>query len=127
MATGSPGGSAIIQYVLKTVIGALDWGLDAQQATSLIDFGVSSTGVTPTLDSSNSITVGGTLDLSGLIAGLVGLGHANATGACAGNICPSGQSSGISTIMKVTKDGKTQLEGGVDPRREGLILGDGAL
>ena len=34
MATGSPGGSTIIQYVVKTLVGALDWGLDAQQATS---------------------------------------------------------------------------------------------
>ena len=38
MATGSPGGGTIIQYVLKTVVGALDWGLDAQQATSLVNF-----------------------------------------------------------------------------------------
>ena len=41
LATGSPGGGTIIQYVLKTVVGALDWGLDAQQATSLNDFGAS--------------------------------------------------------------------------------------
>jgi gamma-glutamyltranspeptidase/glutathione hydrolase len=127
MATGSPGGSAIIMYVLKTVIGALDWGLDAQQATSLIDFGVSGTGKTPTIDASNSTANGGTLDLSGLVSGLVDLGHANASGDCAGNICPGSQSSGIATIMKVTRDGQTLLEGGVDPRREGLILGDGAL
>jgi gamma-glutamyltranspeptidase len=39
MATGSPGGSTIIQYVIKTLVGALDWGLDAQQATNLVDFG----------------------------------------------------------------------------------------
>ena len=118
MATGSPGGSAIIMYVLKTVIGALDWGLDAQQATSLIDFGVSGTGVTPTVDGSNS-----TLDLSNLVSGLVALGHRNQNG----TIPTNAQSSGISTIMKVTRDGQTLLEGGVDPRREGLILGDGAL
>jgi gamma-glutamyltranspeptidase/glutathione hydrolase len=118
MATGSPGGPAIIMYVLKTVIGALDWGLDAQQATSLIDFGVSGTGVTPTVDGSNS-----TLDLSNLVSGLVALGHGNQNG----TIPTNAQSSGISTIMKVTRDGQILLEGGVDPRREGLILGDGAL
>jgi gamma-glutamyltranspeptidase/glutathione hydrolase len=91
----------------------------AQQATSLIDFGVSGTGSGPTIDSSNSVTVGGTLDLSGLRSGLTALEHASGSF--------SRQSSGISTIMKITKDGKTLLEGGVDPRREGLILGDGAL
>ncbi len=26
-----------------------------------------------------------------------------------------------------TKDGKTQLQGGADPRREGIVLGDGSL
>jgi gamma-glutamyltranspeptidase/glutathione hydrolase len=127
MATGSPGGSAIIMYVLKTVIGALDWGLDAQQAASLIDFGVSGAGKTPVIDASNSIANGGTLDLSGLISGLADLGHANESGNCAGSICPIPQSSGLSTIRKVTRNGRTQLEGGVDPRREGLVLGDGAL
>jgi gamma-glutamyltranspeptidase/glutathione hydrolase len=39
MATGSPGGATIIQYVAKTLVGVLDWGLDAQQATSMIAFG----------------------------------------------------------------------------------------
>jgi gamma-glutamyltranspeptidase/glutathione hydrolase len=29
--------------------------------------------------------------------------------------------------MRVQKNGKTVLEGGVDPRREGIVLGDGAL
>jgi gamma-glutamyltranspeptidase/glutathione hydrolase len=112
MATGSPGGGAIIQYVLKTVVGALDWGLDAQLATSLVDFGASNSPTT-IVDGSNT-----TLDLTGLAAGLRDLGHTVSTAA---------QSSGISTIMRVSKDGKMKLEGGVDPRREGLVLGDGAL
>lgn len=112
MATGSPGGGTIIQYVLKTVVGALDWGLDAQQATSLVDFGASNSATT-SVDGANT-----TLDLSGLVAGLQALGHKTSTGA---------QSSGISTIMRVQKNGKMVLEGGVDPRREGIILGDGAL
>jgi gamma-glutamyltranspeptidase/glutathione hydrolase len=112
MATGSPRGGTIIQYVLKTVVGALDWGLDAQQATSLVDFGASNSATT-SVDGANT-----TLDLSGLVAGLQALGHKTSTGA---------QSSGISTIMRVQKNGKMVLEGGVDPRREGIILGDGAL
>jgi len=37
------------------------------------------------------------------------------------------QSSGVSTIMRVNRNGQTRLEGGVDPRREGIVLGDGAL
>ncbi|MFX5476494.1 gamma-glutamyltransferase, partial [Acinetobacter baumannii] len=39
MTTGSPGGAAIIQYVAKTLVGVLDWKMDAQQAVSMIDFG----------------------------------------------------------------------------------------
>lgn len=31
MGTGSPGGATIIQYVVKTLVGALDWGLNARQ------------------------------------------------------------------------------------------------
>ncbi|MBA3625415.1 MAG: gamma-glutamyltransferase family protein, partial [Methylibium sp.] len=46
MGTGSPGGSTIIQYVIKTVVGVLDWGLDAQQATSMSDFGAANSPTT---------------------------------------------------------------------------------
>ena len=112
MATGSPGGGAIIQYVLKTVVGALDWRLDAQQATSLVNFGASNSANTG-VDGSNT-----TLDAAGLVNGLKAKGHTVSTAA---------QSSGVATIIRVTKDGKPQLEGGADPRREGIVLGDGAL
>lgn len=111
MATGSPGGGTIIQYVLKTVVGALDWNMDAQMATSMVDFGATNSRTT-NIDGANT-----TLDLTGLIAGLQAKGHTINNGA---------QSSGISTIMRVTRDGKTQWEGGVDPRREGIVLGDGS-
>lgn len=112
MATGSPGGGAIIQYVTKTLVGALDWGLDAQQATSLVNFGAMnnpSTGV----DGSNTA-----LDLSALVAGLKAKGH---------TVNTSAQSSGVTTIMRVLVNGAPQWQGGADPRREGIVLGDGAL
>ena len=112
MATGSPGGGNIIQYVTKTVVGALDWGLDAQQATSLVVFGATNSPVT-NVDGSNTA-----LDLTGLIADLKAKGH---------QVSNSAQSSGVATIMRVTKNGKPMLQGGADPRREGIVLGDGAL
>ena len=112
MATGSPGGGAIIQYVMKTVVGALDWGLDAQQATSLVNTGASNSPTT-SIDGSNT-----SLDLKPLIDGLKAKGHTVNNGA---------QSSGVATIIRVTKDGKQVLQGGADPRREGIVLGDGAL
>ena len=39
LATGSPGGSAIINYVAKVLVGTMDWGLNVQQAISLPNFG----------------------------------------------------------------------------------------
>ena len=39
MALGSPGGSMIINYVAKALVGTLDWGLDIQAAIDLPNFG----------------------------------------------------------------------------------------
>lgn len=115
MATGSPGGSTIIQYVVKTLVASLDWGLDAQQGTNMIDFGASNSATTnlggehPNLDTSSS----GAND--SLIVGLKALGH---------TISTSAQTSGIGTIMMTTVSGQSVLAGSTDPRREGLVLGN---
>ena len=37
--TGSPGGSSIINYVAKSLIAIIDWGLDPQAAIALPNFG----------------------------------------------------------------------------------------
>jgi gamma-glutamyltranspeptidase/glutathione hydrolase len=116
MATGSPGGATIIQYVAKTLIGVLDWGLDAQQATSMVAFGAANSpntnvgGEHPNVNTAN----GGNDDP--LITGLRALGHTVNTAA---------QSSGLSTIVRRSNpQGFYYLEGGADPRREGIALGD---
>lgn len=112
MATGSPGGGTIIQYVVKTLVGALDWNLNAQQATSLVNFGATNSKNT-NIDSSNV-----QLSLVDLIEGLKAKGH---------GISNTAQTSGISTIMKVNINNQSKYAGGVDPRREGIVLGNGAL
>ena len=116
MATGSPGGATIIQYVTKTLVGVIDWGLDAQQATSMVDFGASNTVTTnvgsehPNVDATN----GGANDA--LIVGLRALGHTVGT---------APQSSGIATIVRRSNpQGFYYYEGGADPRREGVVLGN---
>ena len=115
MATGSPGGGTIPQYVLKTLVGVLDWGLDAQQSSGLVDFGASNSATTtiggehPNID----VTNGGNNDP--LITGLRTLGHTISTGA---------QSSGVNTILRTQVGGADVLAGGTDPRREGVVLGD---
>ena len=116
MSTGSPGGATIIQYVAKTLIGVLDWGMDAQQATSMIAFGAANSVSTnvgsehPNVDISNN----GANDA--LITGLRALGHTVQTAA---------QSSGLSTVVRrKASNGDIVLDGGADPRREGVALGD---
>ena len=122
MATGSPGGAAIIQFVVKTVVSAVDWKFDAQQASSMVNFGAANSATTgvggehPAIDP--SIPTGG---LAGgndsLIVGLRALGH---------TVSVAAQSSGVSTVIKVpgATVGSSLLTGGADPRREGLALGD---
>ena len=118
MATGSPGGAAIIQFVVKTIVSAVDWKLDAQQATSMVNFGAANSPTTgvggehPSIDTTNS----GLNDP--LLNGLRALGH---------TVSFAAQSSGVSTIIKgKSASGAAQLVGGADPRREGIALGDGA-
>lgn len=120
MGTGSPGGSTIIQYVAKTLVGVLDWGLNAQQATSMIDFGAANSVTTNVGGEHPNVNIvaptGGIAgDSDPLVSGLRALGH---------TVSVAAQSSGIGTIVKTQKSGATALEGGADPRREGLTLGD---
>jgi gamma-glutamyltranspeptidase/glutathione hydrolase len=99
--TGSPGGSQIILYVVKTLVAMLDWGLDPQQAAALPNFG-SQGG--PFLIEYSPTYVWPAFELTSY-------GHA---------ITNMTMTSGVHTIMR--KDGR--LEGGADPRREGVALGD---
>jgi len=115
MGTGSPGGSTIIQYVVKTLVGVLDWNLDAQQATSLVDFGAANSATTNVGGEHPNINATSNGAGDPLVTGLRAMGH---------TVSVSAQSSGISTIVRVPGNGTTVLTGGADPRREGVVLGD---
>ena len=117
MATGSPGGATIIQYVVKTLVGVLDWGLDAQQATNLVNFGSSNGPTTNVGGEHPAITLGADNTGSGdpLVSGLRALGH---------TVNVAAQSSGVGTIVRSNIGGAPSFTGGADPRREGLVLGD---
>jgi gamma-glutamyltranspeptidase/glutathione hydrolase len=116
MGTGSPGGSTIIQYVVKTVVGALDWGLDAQQATSMVDFGAANSATTNVGGEHPNVVATGGGNSDPLVTGLRAMGH---------TVSVNAQSSGISTIIRSTDPkGNAALAGGADPRREGVVLGD---
>ncbi len=99
--TGSPGGSQIILYVVKTLVAMMNWGLDAQQAAALSNFG-SQGG--PFLIEYSLPIVWPAYELTSL-----GQPVAGAT-----------MTSGVNTIAR--RNGR--LEGGADPRREGVALGD---
>lgn len=100
MATGSPGGSSIIAYNAKTIIGVLDWGLSPQQAIDLPNV----------VARKGRVRVEKSRASDELIDGLRDYGYDVKESA--------GENSGFSLIMR-HPDGR--LEGGVDPRREGTI------
>ena len=98
---GSPGGSRIIAYVAKTLIGLLDWNLDMQAAIDL-----------PTHVNRNGATeIEKGTDLEKLVDDLRRLGH---------EVQIRTLTSGLHGI-RVTPRG---YDGGADKRREGLALGD---
>jgi len=112
-ALGSPGGSVIIQFVLKTVIGMLDWGLDPQQAVSMIDFGSANT---PTSNVGGEHPLVDTADDGAddpLVRGLRERGA---------EVSVEEQSSGLSALLRHDRG----WIGGADPRREGAVMGDDA-
>jgi len=104
-ALGSPGGSQIIEYVSKTLVGLLDWNMDVQQAVGMANFG-SRNG--PTEVERGLVT-------PQLVEALKQQGH---------QVAEIEMTSGTQAVMRKTVDGKQVWAGGADPRREGVALGD---
>jgi gamma-glutamyltranspeptidase/glutathione hydrolase len=97
---GSPGGSRIINYVAKTLIATLDWGLDIQAAIALPNTG-SRNGPT-------EIERGTAAEEQA--APLRAMGH---------DVEITDMTSGLHGIMRVGNG----WQGGADPRREGIARG----
>ncbi len=106
LALGSPGGSRIIPFVVQTLVGVLDWDLDVQQAVSLPHV-ANRNGPTELEEALRTPE-----ELASLRAALEQRGHDVVTG---------DMSSGLHAIER-TKEGT--LEGGADPRRTGVALGE---
>ncbi len=116
MATGSPGGSTIIQFVTKTLVGSLDWGMNAQQSTSMVNFGAANSKTTNVGGEHPNINAANGGDNDPLVIALRGMGH---------TVSVNAQSSGVGTIIRTASaEGAARLSGGADPRREGVVLGD---
>ena len=101
MSLGSPGGAAIIHFTAKTLLGTLVFGLDAQRAIDLPNFG-----------SFNGPTVleKGRFDAA-TVEALKARGHA---------VQEIDMTSGLQAIQR---QGGGWF-GGADPRREGVVRGD---
>ncbi|WP_405404772.1 gamma-glutamyltransferase [Paracoccus sp. Ld10] len=99
MVIGSPGGSRIIGYVTRAIVAHLDWGMDIQAA----------------MGAPNLVNRFGPMDVeaglpAALTDGLTAMGF---------ELNEMELTSGLQGIV-ITPDG---LEGGTDPRREGVAIG----
>ena len=102
-ALGSPGGSRIILYVVKALVALIDWKVDAQEATALMNFG----------------SRGGPFEIE--VDHAQAVWHALKVKPYGHRVSPDLLTSGTHIIL-IRKDGT--LEGGADPRREGVARGD---
>ena len=98
---GSPGGAAIIHFTAKTLLGMYGWGLDAQRAIDLPNFG-----------SFNGPTV--------LEAGRFPEATVKALEARGHQVNEAEMTSGLQAIQRTSSG----WFGGADPRREGVVMGE---
>ena len=118
---GSPGGSAIIQYTAKSILGMADWGLNVQQAINLPNFGAQTNATT-------SIEKGSAIDTAAIRDGLKARGHTVAqtdsfTSGLHGVVFNGVRSNGDAGLF-ARNPGAGTYAGGADPRREGIALGN---
>jgi gamma-glutamyltranspeptidase/glutathione hydrolase len=101
-AIGSPGGSRIIAYVVKALVGVLDWGLDVQAA----------------IDLPNHVNRNGRTELE----------RGTALEAIAEPLRDLGHEVVLETLISglhgATLSPEHEISGGADPRREGMVVGD---
>ena len=100
MLIGSPGGSRIINYVAKTMLGVLEWDMNIQDAISLPHF-INRNGATDLEKETKATTLKAALEAKGHKVNVRDL------------------NSGLHGIVITDKE----LQGGADPRRVGRALG----
>ena len=102
---GSPGGTRIIGFVAQSIVGVVDWNLDVQQAVAAPHF----------LAEEGPIEIEEGSAIAAHEQALEALGH---------TVAVNDMNSGLHAIaIEHTRRGRV-LYGGVDPRREGVALGD---
>ncbi len=99
-ALGSPGGNSIVAYVAKALVGLIDWKLPMQEATALPN--LVARGATVSMETKFDPAIVAYLKAKGLPVA-----------------ADRGEDSGLHGIVKRP----THLEGGADPRRDGVARG----
>jgi gamma-glutamyltranspeptidase/glutathione hydrolase len=107
MVTGSPGGNSIVGYVAKTLVAVLDWGKTAQEAAALPN--VVARGQTVRVETSDP-TAGPNPTGKAWLKTLTDMGFKTQE--------VGGEVSGINIVVARAD----HLEGGSDPRREGVAV-----
>ena len=102
---GSPGGTRIIGFVAQAIVEVVDWERNIQDAVAAPHF----------LSRGGPLELEQDTDLSAEAQGLRALGH---------DVALRNLNSGLHGIVIDYTDSGRILSGGVDPRREGLALGD---
>ncbi|ESQ80114.1 gamma-glutamyltransferase [Asticcacaulis sp. YBE204] len=97
---GSPGGTSILSYNLKALVGVLDWGLPMADAIALPNV----------VARGDAIRIEAPLMKPEILQGLKGMGYTIQE--------VTGENSGLHGVM--FREGK--IDGGADPRREGVVL-----
>ena len=107
---GSPGGSRIIGYTARALLGLIDWQMPMQQAVSQLHV-INRNNRTELEDTGDASDLAGKLNqFARLAAPLADLGHA---------VEVKPLTSGLHGV-RILKDGS--MDGGADPRREGTVV-----
>jgi len=100
LVVGSPGGARIINYVAKTIVAMLDWGMDVDAALRLGHFS----------NLNGDTTLEAETDVADQARALETLGH---------SVSIADMNSGLHVIARTPAG----WQGAADPRREGIVLG----
>ena len=101
LSVGSPGGSLIIHYAAKTLLGVLDWGLSAQQAIDMPNFA----------NNNGASLLEAQRFAPATVQALEARGH---------TVRQIDMTSGLQAVGRVNGQG---IQAGADPRREGVVMG----
>lgn len=101
LVVGSPGGARIINYVAKTIVAVLDWGMPVEDAVALGHF--------TNLNGDTTLEAGS--DAAAMAGALEALGH---------TVSAADLNSGLHVIARTSAGWR----GAADPRREGTVMGN---